>query len=83
MSDFYDQFFTQGWPYFYKFCLSMLEVFKDKLLKEDEFSGILQHIKFKTPEKNPYEYENAEIIVGTSNSSIKNSPNPPSKLDKS
>jgi len=41
MSDFYDQFFTQGWPYFYKFCLSMLEVFKDKLLKEDEFSGIL------------------------------------------
>ena len=30
----------------------MLGVFKDKLLEEDEFSGILSHIKFKTPEKN-------------------------------
>lgn len=30
----------------------MLGVFKDKLLEEDEFSGILAHIKFKTPEKN-------------------------------
>jgi hypothetical protein len=29
----------------------MLGVFKDKLLEEDEFSGILAHIKFKTPEK--------------------------------
>jgi len=29
----------------------MLGVFKDKLLEEDEFSGILSHIKFKTPEK--------------------------------
>lgn len=30
----------------------MLGVFKDRLLEEDEFSGILSHIKFKTPEKN-------------------------------
>ena len=30
----------------------MLGFFKDKLLVEDEFSGILSHIKFKTPEKN-------------------------------
>lgn len=52
MGDFYDEFFVHGWPYFYKFCLSMLGVFKDKLLEEDEFSGILSHIKFKTPEKN-------------------------------
>lgn len=51
MADFYDEFFKYGWPFFYKFCLSMLDVFKDKLLKEDEFSGILSHIKFKTPEK--------------------------------
>ena len=29
----------------------MLGVFKDKLLEEDEFAGILSHIKFKTPEK--------------------------------
>ena len=29
----------------------MLGVFKDKLLEEDEFSGILSYIKFKTPEK--------------------------------
>ena len=51
-SDFYDCFFLQGWSYFYKFSLSMLGVFKDKLLEEDEFAGILSHIKFKTPEKN-------------------------------
>jgi hypothetical protein len=30
----------------------MLGIFKDKLLEEDEFSGILSHIKFKTPDKN-------------------------------
>jgi hypothetical protein len=29
----------------------MLGVFKDKLLEENEFSGILSHIKFKTPDK--------------------------------
>jgi hypothetical protein len=29
----------------------MLGIFKDKLLEEDEFSGILSYIKFKTPEK--------------------------------
>lgn len=51
MADFYDDFFTLGWPYFYRFCLSMLGIFKHKLLEEDEFSGILSHIKFKTPEK--------------------------------
>lgn len=53
MSDFYDCFFNQGWTFFYKFSLSMLGVFKDKLLEEDEFSGILSHIKFKTPDKAP------------------------------
>mmetsp|Transcript_8004 Transcript_8004/g.7502 ORF Transcript_8004/g.7502 Transcript_8004/m.7502 type:complete len:275 (-) Transcript_8004:291-1115(-) len=51
MADFYDQFFKHGWCFFYRFCLSMLGVFKEKLLEEDEFSGILYHIKFKTPEK--------------------------------
>jgi hypothetical protein len=52
IGDFYDIFFAEGWIYFYKFCLSMLGYFKDKLLEEDEFAGILSHIKFKTPEKN-------------------------------
>ncbi len=56
MSEFYDEFFTNGWPYFYRFCLSMLGIFKNKLLEEDEFSGILSHIKFKTPEKNHPQY---------------------------
>lgn len=51
MANFYDNFFSKGWPYFYKLCLSMLGVFKDKLLEENEFSGILSYIKFKTPEK--------------------------------
>lgn len=51
ISDFYDNFFDEGWPYFYKFALSMLGTFKEKLLEEDEFAGILSHIKFKTPEK--------------------------------
>jgi hypothetical protein len=35
----------------------MLGVFKDKLLEEDEFSGILNHIKFKTPDKNADQLE--------------------------
>lgn len=52
MQDFYNAYFKLGWTYFYRFSLSMLEVFKDKILEEEEFSGILQHIKFKTPEKN-------------------------------
>lgn len=51
MGEFYDYFFSAGWTFFYSFCLSMLGVFKDKLLEEDDFSGILSHIKFKTPEK--------------------------------
>jgi hypothetical protein len=52
MGDFFDNFFDQGWSYFYRFSLSMLGIFKDKLLEEDEFAGILSHIKFKTPDKN-------------------------------
>lgn len=57
----------------------MLDVFKDKLLKEDEFSGILSHIKFKTPEKNfnnSQHNHDPDIIVenGQNSSSIKLSP---------
>lgn len=54
----------------------MLDVFKDKLLKEDEFSGILSHIKFKTPEKNYHDYDNVEIVNGSAN---KGSPFPNQK----
>ena len=50
-ADFFDLFLKEGWPFFYRFCLSILNIFKEKILEEDEFSGILQHIKFKTPEK--------------------------------
>ena len=33
-------------------CMSLLQYFKQKLLEEDDISGILYHIKFKnTPEK--------------------------------
>ena len=42
----------------------MLGVFKEKLLEEDEFSGILAHIKFKTPEKNHHE-QVEEFNVGS------------------
>eukprot|EP00347_Sterkiella_histriomuscorum_P021980 403332100 len=80
MADFYDEFFLHGWPYFYKFCLSMLDVFKDKLLKEDEFSGILSHIKFKTPEKNlTHNTYDPDIVIenGNNNSQQKQSPNQP------
>jgi hypothetical protein len=51
IGDFYDEFFEKGWPYFYSYCLSMLGMFKQNLLEEEEFSGILSYIKFKTPEK--------------------------------
>ncbi len=54
-SDFFDCFLTFGWPFFYGMCLSLLAYFKDKLLEEDDISGILYHIKFKnTPEKGSY-----------------------------
>lgn len=58
-SDFFDQFFEEGWTFFYKFCLSMLGIFKDKLLEEDDFSGILQHIKFKTPDRRSQNMSNS------------------------
>lgn len=69
MGDFYDNFFEHGWPFFYKFCLSMLGVFKDKLLEEDEFSGILSYIKFKTPEK---QLENERSLMSGSKRSPRN-----------
>ena len=50
-AQFFQHFFTEGWPFFYRFGLGLLATFKDKLLEEDEFAGILAHIKFKTPEK--------------------------------
>ncbi len=57
-ADFLDCFLTIGWPFFYSLCLALLKYFKDKILLEEEISGILYHIKFKnTPEK----------IVGTEN----------------
>ena len=34
---FLDMFFKEGWLFFYKFALSILSVFKHKLLEEDEF----------------------------------------------
>jgi hypothetical protein len=40
----------------------MLGVFKDKLLEEDEFAGILAHIKFKTPDKNNPNHANNHNI---------------------
>lgn len=48
-STFLDSFLTLGWPYFYSVCLSLLTFFKARLLEEDEISGILYHIKFKSP----------------------------------
>jgi len=41
----------------------MLGVFKDKLLEEDEFAGILSHIKFKTPDKNNTNNNNSSSII--------------------
>jgi len=51
VKDFLSGFIEHRWRYFYSFCLSILWVFKDRLLEEDEFSGILSHIKFRTPER--------------------------------
>lgn len=50
-SEFLDNFLTQGWPYFYGLCLALLRFFKPKILEEEEMSGILNHIKFKSPSK--------------------------------
>jgi hypothetical protein len=50
--DFFDLFLRLDWSFFYGICLSLLTFFKQKLLEEDDISGILYHIKFKnTPEK--------------------------------
>jgi hypothetical protein len=74
MGDFFDCFFEQGWAYFYKFCLSMLGIFKDKLLEEDEFAGILSHIKFKTPDKNNTQGSDPDDIAFNSSNKSSNSP---------
>ena len=49
--DFLDAFMDHGWPYFYGVCMQLLKFLKAKLLEQDEISGILYHIKFKSPEK--------------------------------
>lgn len=67
IGDFYDIFIEKGWVFFYRFSMSMLGVFKDKLLEEDDFSGILSHIKFKTPDKHNSLQEMDEIIINGSN----------------
>jgi len=61
-SDFLDQFLSEGWPYFYSVCLSLLQTFKLKILNEDDISGILFHIKFKqssSPAKQQFVYDEA------------------------
>lgn len=67
IGDFYDLFITQGWVFFYRFSLSMLGAFREKLLEEDDFSGILSHIKFKTPDKHNPRQDMEEVVINGSN----------------
>jgi len=46
-ADLLDGFLAHGWPFFYTLCLSLLATFKERVLNEDDISGILSHIKFK------------------------------------
>ena len=49
-ADFLDAFLEAGWPYFYGVCINLLDHFKQRLLEQDDISGVLYHIKFKSPE---------------------------------
>jgi hypothetical protein len=42
---FYDNFFKEGWIYFYKFILYILNHFEDDILAEDDLGDILLPIK--------------------------------------
>jgi len=44
---FLDQFFKQGWTFFYKFSLSFLKCLQDYIIKADDLSDILTIVKLK------------------------------------
>ena len=52
-SDFLDGFLSSGLPFFYTLCVTLLRTFEQRLLTEDDISGILFHIKFKQQSKSP------------------------------
>jgi hypothetical protein len=44
---FFDEFFKQGWPFFYKFSLSFLKAIQNSILKVEDLSDILTIVKLK------------------------------------
>lgn len=44
---FFDGFFESGWLFFYKFTLTFLKCLENKILEQDDISGILTLIKLK------------------------------------
>ena len=73
-ADFLDSFLTNGWTFFYTLCLTLLNHFKEKLLNEDDISGILYHIKFKSPEKKPqpliFDEDTGFVVKSTNDSAV-------------
>ena len=54
-AQFFNQFLTYKWEFFYKLILSILEHLHDELLEEDDMYGILQVIKIAVSNKHdPY-----------------------------
>ena len=44
---FLDNFYQQGWTFFYKFSLSFLKCLKDQILEAQDLSDILTIVKIK------------------------------------
>lgn len=52
MDKFFDEFFKNGWLFFYKFTMTLLRVLAPKILEADDLSDILDIIKLPMEKKN-------------------------------
>lgn len=52
MDLFFDQFFKNGWIFFYKLTLTLLRILAPKILEADDLSDILDIIKLPMDRKN-------------------------------
>lgn len=52
MAKFYDEFFKNGWIFFYKFTMTLLRILAPKILEADDLSDILDIIKLPMEKKN-------------------------------
>jgi hypothetical protein len=53
MQYFFDNFFADGWCFFYKLTLTLMRIFQPKILECDEMSDVIDIIKLQNRKPRP------------------------------